>query len=951
MAFIPLTGFGNPFSPIDVGNDSAPILIDFDKDGDLDAIVTERQSGNISYYYNGGDATLPIYVQVTGTNNPFNGITLQYGSTPAIYQIGDGSYRLFTLYTLDPRVDFPSTPTMIDLDKDGDLDIVFGDNTGGVHYVKNFATSGNGEIIAIEQTGSDNPFNTINVGSNSAPIFGDLDKDGDFDLVLGAGDGTLKYYKNIGSATNPVYSEQTGSNNPFLGIDVGNNSFPTLGDLNGDGNVDLVVGAADGTLKYYFNNLGNDVINGSSDNDTLDGGIGDDLIAGRQGNDLIIGGIGFDQAYYYGGYTEYRVSFLNNGDVQVVDRTISYGNEGTDTLSGIEEILFGDGGIYRVVTGGAGNDVLSANPSYVTLLFGGAGNDNITGGPGADTLAGAAGDDTLNGVAANDSINGGDGFDYAVYQGLFNQYTVSFLNNGDVQIVGNEGTDTLTQIEQINFANGGAYRVVTGGAGNDVLTTNYIYSLMYGGAGNDNITGGSGNDTLNGAADNDTLNGAAGNDSIQGGAGNDLIIGGADFDTAAYLGAFTEYGVSFLNNGDVQIVDQNLSNGNEGTDTLSGIEQINFANGGTYRVVTGGAGNDVLTANPSYVALMFGGAGNDNIAGASGADTLAGAAGNDTLNGSTGNDSINGGDGFDHVVYERLFDQYTVSFLNNGDVQIFGYEGLDTLNQIEQINFGNGGVYRVVTGGAGNDVLTTNSFFSLMYGGAGNDNITGGSGNDTLNGAADNDTLNGAGNNDSIQGGAGNDLIQGGADFDTAAYLGAFTEYGVSFLNNGDVQIVDQNLSNGNEGTDTLSGIEQINFIGNGGIYRVYTGGAGNDILTANPSYVALMFGGAGNDNITGASGADTLAGGAGNDTLRGGTGADRFMFNAPTDAIDLIADFKRSEGDKVLIKGSGFGVTSTSAFSFNFNTKALLFNGQQIATIAVANSTDFSVASDLAIF
>src|ERR1019366_9564437 len=107
--------------------------------------------------------------------------------------------------------------------------------------------------IKSHSQGAANPLNAVGVGDYSAPAFVDIDGDGDKDAFIGAGDGTLYYYKNTGTSTVPVFTLQTGANSPFNGVDIGSLSVPGFVDIDGDGDQDVFIGETYGSIIYYKN--------------------------------------------------------------------------------------------------------------------------------------------------------------------------------------------------------------------------------------------------------------------------------------------------------------------------------------------------------------------------------------------------------------------------------------------------------------------------------------------------------------------------------------------------------------------------------------------------------------------------------------------------------------------------------------------------------------------------
>lgn len=388
--------------------------------------------------------------------------------------------------------------------------------------------------------------------------------------------------------------------------------------LSGSGNDRIDGHGGDDTIKGFYgdDNIsgsdGNDYIDGYADNDTLSGGSGSDTLYGGTGFDTLYGGSGFD--ILVGGDDNDYLS----GDA---DNDILYGDNGNDTLYGgyNDDTLYGGFGNDSLY-GGDGNDVAAGREGNDTL-YGERGNDYLIGDEDDDYLFGGDDNDTLSGGTGTDYIDGHIGYDAAIYTGAYNQYYASFTRTGAIRMVGLEGTDYLYGVERISFRDDGSfYNVYTGDAGsNSLIADAGIWSLLYGGDNDDRLTGGNYNDTLTG------------------GNGNDTMLGGTGFDIATYFGQYSEYGVTFAQDGAVQIT------GGEGTDLIYDTERIYFSDAGAYvSVYVGDAGANNLIANPNDWSILFGSAGNDVIVGSNLMDRLDGGFSDDTLTGGAGDDYLNG---------------------------------------------------------------------------------------------------------------------------------------------------------------------------------------------------------------------------------------------------------------------------------------------------------------------
>ena len=254
---------------IDVGSGAYPVLADYNGDGLLDLFVSNYGYYMYSTYLPGLIlnsvfwSNIALYENTGTVNNPkFTAVTHDFASLHQLHQTA--------LY-----------PTFGDLDGDNDLDMICGHKNGGLLFFENIAGIGN----PMDFGEPENDYFNINVGALSAPQLFDLDNDGRLDLIIGEEEGNLNYYRNIGSANNPEFSFVTDS----LGkINVTNPNLSYYGYSTPyfftpiNGTTQLLVGSEQGKVFYYKGIDGN--LSGAFvENDSLFTLIGEDPIEWKRG--------------------------------------------------------------------------------------------------------------------------------------------------------------------------------------------------------------------------------------------------------------------------------------------------------------------------------------------------------------------------------------------------------------------------------------------------------------------------------------------------------------------------------------------------------------------------------------------------------------------------------------------------------------------------------------------
>jgi len=667
--------------------------------------------------------------------------------------------------------------------------------------------------------------------------------------------------------------------------------------LNGNAGADTLVGGE-----------GNDQLNGGLDADTLLGGEGNDLLNGGSGADVMLGALG-DDVYIVDNAGDLVTELAGEG-VDRVESSVTYtltDNVENLTLTGSAAINGTGNELDNTIVGNSNSNVLAGGSGNDTLTDNG-GNDRLDGGTGADTMAGGSGNDTYVVDDAGDTVTeaAGSGVD-----------TVE--SSIDYTLGANLENLVLTGLEDLVGKGNALNNVITGNSGNNIVDAGAGNDTVNAGAGNDVVGGGDGNDVLSGEAGNDQLSGDAGNDRLDGGTGADQMAGGLGDDTYVVDDAgdiVTEAageGTDLVESSITYTLTANVENLNlTGTADIDGTgnDLNNIINGNTgANVLDGMGGNDTINAGAGNDVLK-GGDGNDQLNGDAGDDILNGDAGNDNLNGGTGNDIMRGGSGDDTYIVDSTGD---VTIENAG-------EGLDTVQasvshqlaaEVENLvltgsaNISGTGneLDNVITGNGGSNVLSGGLGADTLDGGAGNDTLDGGSGADKLSGGTGNDTyiVDNAGDVVSEASGAGNDTVEAGIDYTLGANLENLVLTGCALNGTGNALAnsitgnAADNLIDGGAGVDTMAGgLGDDTYIVDATADTVVeAAGAGNDTVRASATYTLsanvenLVLTGSAAINGTGNALDNNITGNDANNVLSGGAGKDTILGGGGNDIID----------------------------------------------------------------
>ncbi len=700
-----------------------------------------------------------------------------------------------------------------------------------------------------------------------------------------------------------------------------------------------------------------DTLQGGKGADTLIGGNDGDtyIFNSGDGQDVIIDDVesvlfkGADILKFGAGITPSQVSvsrplgtedlvftFANSTDKVTVKNhfdssTLGYSNF-YSLDSHIEEVHFADGTIWNwvqiqgmITTGTAGSDTLVGG-FFKDIMDGKAGNDYLDGGDEGDTyvFSSGYGNDTISDNMTSVLFKADD---QVIFGPGISRNSLSFsksYGSNDLIVTLNATGETLTITKQFDYSVFGPFSIFSLNNAIEVFKFESDTSLNYVDIQNILLTGTAGNDILSGFFSSDTLDGGAGNDTLEGdtegdtyvfgrGYGKDLIhdldwgIPSTKVDRVLFKAGISPTDLIVSRSQDGEDVIINIA-GTNGQDALTIKNQFERANlGPAYKQIEEfHFSNGVILQAQDTIFT--------HLNGTSGADTINGAEINETLRGGTGNDYLVGDDGGDTYIFnlgdgndtiseyrEDTFDDradkvifgagisannLTVSRPSNSNDLVISINGTTNKLTIEDLYIDSDWAIETYHFADGT-ILTDADMQAKVF------NAT--SGSDTIIGSSAAETLNGGAGNDYLEGGAGSDtyIFNIGYGFDT------IYDYGSSNATTPDTLQFGAGITQSNiilsrpgkysyEGRDltiTFAGnstdkvlIDDMFFNSDGGI-EIFKFADGT-IWSLEDIENRLLQSTSGADTLLGFKNSDTLDGGAGNDFLNGGEYSDTYIFN-----------------------------------------------------------------------
>jgi len=225
--------------PVDPFGMPSPMWGDFDGDGDLDLLCGEFRDG-FTYYENTGTRTRPEYAA---------GRPLALGGVPLVMDL------------------CMITPTAVDFDGDGDLDLVVGDEDGRVAFLEHTGRVSGGMPQFLPPRYFRQFAADVKFGALATPYAFDWDGDGDEDLISGNTAGYIGFIENLGgnparwaaprylTAGGRLIREQAGPNGSIQGPAEAKWGYSILSvaDWDGDGLPDLMTNGIWGKVVWYKN--------------------------------------------------------------------------------------------------------------------------------------------------------------------------------------------------------------------------------------------------------------------------------------------------------------------------------------------------------------------------------------------------------------------------------------------------------------------------------------------------------------------------------------------------------------------------------------------------------------------------------------------------------------------------------------------------------------------------